>query len=298
MIPVLHSIDTLLNRFDELSKCHTGFLSNFDINYPDIKNPLRSVTRTEEEQDKTNANLLLVVNDDRKESVRTIEDFHRRIVKNRYLHRPPVYSSLDNLSLLRVPSRTSSVTTDSTLFTRISQIRNTSQPNIQSKEKLTTITKPKVAAQNLSTQRSARSTITVFTMETVNRLARPKTYPQLPDQKPIIKYVQRRSKTYGYVKKETLKCSSLPSNPPLSIKRTKTTAIKPAPKKLKVEKKIPIQIQKSIPMRDFSFPIVFYAPIPTVCLAFPSQSQQKSSRTVILPKTITKNKRLMIPLRA
>jgi len=289
MIPVLHSIDTLLNRFDELSKCHTSFLSNFDINYPEIKNPLRIVSRTEEEQEKTNANLLFVVNDNRKESIRTIEDFHRRIIKNRYLHRPPVYSSLDNLSFLRVPSRTSSITTDSTLFTRISRIKNTSQRNIQSKEKL-----PKVPAQNLSTQRSARSTITAFTMETVNRLARPKTYP---DQKPIIKYVQRRSKTCGYIKKETFKCSSLPSNPPLSIKRTKTTAIQPAPKKLKVDKKIPIQIPKSIPRRDFSFPLVFYAPIPTVSLAFPSQPQQKSSRIGILPKTITKNKRLIIPLR-
>jgi hypothetical protein len=131
-------------------------------------------------------------------------------------------------------------------------------------------------------------------METVNRLARPKTYS---DQKPIIKYVQRRSKTYGYIKKETFKCSSVPSNPPLSIKRTKTTAIQPAPKKLKVDKKIPIQRPKSIPRRDFSFPLVFYAPIPTVSLAFPSQPQQKSSRIGILPKTITKNKRLTIPLR-
>ncbi|CAF1516360.1 unnamed protein product, partial [Adineta steineri] len=41
MIPVLRSIDSLLNRFDELSQRHTTLVSNFDKNFTNIENPLR-----------------------------------------------------------------------------------------------------------------------------------------------------------------------------------------------------------------------------------------------------------------
>jgi hypothetical protein len=48
MIPVLRSIDSLINRFDELSKYHADLLSNFDTNFSDVQNPLRNVARTED----------------------------------------------------------------------------------------------------------------------------------------------------------------------------------------------------------------------------------------------------------
>ena len=83
MIPVLRSIDSLFNRFDELSKCHANFLSNFDTNFSEFENPLRNVARTEEEQRKTAANILFVVNenDDQIGSIETIEENNRNLYR-------------------------------------------------------------------------------------------------------------------------------------------------------------------------------------------------------------------------
>jgi hypothetical protein len=293
MIPVLRSIDSLFNRFDELSKYHANLLSAFDANFSDVENPLRNVTRTEDEQRKTAANILLAVNenDDQIGSIQTIEDFHRRIIKNRYLHRPPSYSSNDSSLLCRVPSRTSSIATDLSSFTQISQTTikaSTPQPVIpisnknfiEPKIKLTTKIKPKPVLQNPPTpRRYARGAVTAFSKETVDRLSKPKAYNQLPDQCPTIKRVQRRPKPSENIKKEVSECSTSSIPPP--IKRIKTTT-KPSSKKLKVENK------------TLSRPFIFVAPAPTIHLTFPTQP---STRIGIFPKTSSTNKRSMIHLK-
>jgi hypothetical protein len=285
MISTLRSIDSLLNRFDELSKCHDKFITNFDTHFSDIKNPLRHVSRTEDEQQKSTENLLLVVNesDDQFGSSQTLEDFHRRIIKSRYLHRPPSYSSNDISLIHRVPSRSSSITQES-----ISQITNPQlvvvlTPNkniIESKVDLTTKNKPKVVPRNSP---SARGIITAFTKETASRLSKPKRYNRLPDQKPSIKTVKQILKPYENIKKEASKCPTLPL-----INRIKTATIKPSSKKV-----IAMQTLRRNPVNNFSCPLVFVAPAPSIHLSFPIQPQQKTARFVNLPKIITTTKRSM-----
>jgi len=290
MISTLRSIDSLLNRFDELSKSHDKFISNFDTHFSDIKNPLRHVSRTEDEQQKSTENLLLVVNesDDQFGSSQTLEDFHRRIIKSRYLHRPPSYSSNDISLIHRVPSRSSSITQESISFPRISQITNSQlvvvlTPNkniIESKVDLTTKNKPKVVLRNSP---SARGIITAFTKETASRLSKPKRYNRLPDQKPSMKTVKQILKPYENIKKEASKCPTLPR-----INRIKTATIRPSSKKV-----IPIQTLSRNPVNNFSCPLVFVAPAPIIHLGFPIQPQQKTARFVNLPKIITTTKRSM-----
>ncbi|CAF1069090.1 unnamed protein product [Adineta steineri] len=300
MIPVLRSIDNLLNRFDELSKSHTNFLTDFDTNFPNIKNPLRDVTRSEEEQQKTAANILLVINEnyDEKSSPETIGSFHQRIIKNRYHHRPPNYISNENLSFQYVPSRSSSVTTDSTLLSsRVSQITtvssNASQSTIrpsnhESKIKLNTKTKPKVILQNSTTpRRFASSSVTRFTMETVNRLSKPKTYPQVFDEKPVVEQTHRRSKPHENIKKNTFESATTESMLSSGIKRTKAIFIKPSSKKLKIDNKVP----KNASINNFTCPLVFQIPIPTVNFNFPIEQEHKLSRFAVFPKTILTGKR-------
>jgi len=294
MISTLRSIDSLLNRFDELSKCHDKFISNFDTHFSDIKNPLRNVTRTEGEQRKSIENLLLDVNESYNQfrSIQTLEDFHRRLIKIRYLHRPPCYSSNDISLVHRVPSRSSSITPESISLPKISQITikennnsqsvvPTSKKNIiESKVGLTTKTK---LQNSPSPQRSARAIITAFTKETANRLSKPKRYNRLPDQKSSIKTVKQPSKPYENIKKEVSKCPKLPP-----INRIQT---KPSSKKVKVENKIPIRTRRRNPVNNFSRPLVFVAPPPIIRLSFPIQPQQKAARFVNLPKIITTTKR-------
>jgi hypothetical protein len=288
MIPVLRSIDSLINRFDELSKYHADLLSNFDTNFSDVENPLRNVARTEDEQRKTAANILLVVNenDDQLGSIKTIEDFHQSIIKKRYRHGLPSYASNDSSLSYRVSTRT-----DVSSFSQRAVKANTSQPVvptsnkniIEPKVKLTTKIKPKVASQN--SRFYARGTVTEFTMETVNRLSKPKTYRQLPsDQKATIKRVQRRPKLTETIKKETSECSTSSIPPPIKRTKATTTIVKPSPKKLKLENKTSISTS--------SRPLVFVTTAPTIHLTFPMQTQQQSSRIGILPTT---NKRSFIP---
>jgi hypothetical protein len=186
MISVLRSIDSLINRFDELSKYHADLLSNFDTNFSDVENSLRNVARTEDEQRKTAANILLVVNenDDQLGSIKTIEDFHQSIIKKRYRHGPPSYTSNDSSLSYRVSTRTelTSISQRTIRVNTSQRVVPASNKNIiQLKVKLTTKIKPKVASQN--PRLYARGTVTEFTMETVNRLSKPKTYHQLPTDK-------------------------------------------------------------------------------------------------------------------
>jgi len=311
MISKFRSIDSLLNRFDELSKCHDSFLSSFDTNFSDIKNPLRHVTRTENEQQKytEKSGLGLNQNDDPFESIGVLEDFHRRIIKSQYLHRPPTYSSNGGSLIHRVPSKSSLITIESTSLPRISQITiktNTSQPVvptsnnniIESKVNSTKIITPKVVSQNLpSPRRNARGRIRAFTMETVNRLSKPKIYNRLPDQKPPIKRIVPRPKPYENIKKEASKRSTLPSIPLPSMKRTKTTTIQSSSKKLKPEKQIPIQTSKINPVSSSFRPIIFVRSAPTIPFNFPMQLQQKLSHVDDLPKLITTTKISMIHIK-
>jgi hypothetical protein len=290
MISTLRSIDSLLNQFNELSKCHENLLSHFERNFPDVKIPLRHVVQTDQEQGKPNANILGDINkkNDQSESIGILEDFHRRIIKIRYLHRPPNYSSNDGLSINRVPTKLSLIKKESNSLSKFPQIKNkinlsqrktpTTNKNIIEKQvNLTRKIKPNLVRENSpAPRRRARGAITAFTMETVNRLSKPKTSHRLSDQKPSIQPLE----PYENIKKEA--CLTLPP-----IKRTKTAFVKPPSKKLKAESKIPIQTSKRNPINDFSRPLTFVALVPTVHLTFPTPSQQNSSHSVHLPKIMT-----------
>jgi hypothetical protein len=269
-IRVLRSIDSLINRFDQLSKYHADPLSNFDTNFSDVENPLRNVARTENEQRKTAANILLVVNenDDQLGSIKTIEDFHQSIIKKQYRHGPPSYASNDSSLSYRV-----STTIELASFSQRTIKANTSQSVVPSlnkniiepKVELTTKIKSKVTLQN--PRLYARGTVMEFTMKTVNRLSKLKTYHQLPpNQKPIIKRVQRGPKLSETIKKETSECST--SSIPSPIKRTRatTTIIKQSPRRLKLEDKTPANTSSRL--------LAFVTPAPTKHLIFPMQTQR------------------------
>jgi hypothetical protein len=329
MIPVLHSIDSLLNRFDELSQRHASFVSNFDTNFSDTENPLRDVTRSEEEQRKTTESLLKSTNEnnDQMSSFGTVEDFNRRIIKSRGHNRPPSYSSNDSSSLFhRFPSRSSFATTESappprtstsamiqaTLNASVlqsvasSSIENLTEP----KTRLKTNIKPKVIPQNPSPiRRYARSAITVFTIETVNRLSRPRTYHQSPEQKVSPKRVHRRPRIYQSIKKKVPPEPSVPlpprPEPSVSLpppppprspqKRAYQRIIKSAPIILKSDDKFPINNSKRIPVSNYPRQAIFLAAPPTIALTFPMQPELKSSRVVVIPKApITTHKTINI----
>ncbi|CAF1628042.1 unnamed protein product [Adineta ricciae] len=175
------SIDQLLRRFDELSRHHAYFLSDFSRYLPDIKNPLRNVERSEEEQQKTVGKILLERSESliRKSSSNTIEDFHTRTIVSRFRHRPPSYSSSDQSIISRIPSRTTSVSSHKDIPRWSSSTKAPSQcPTI--------------------TRRPGRPPITVFSMETVNRLAQPKIRPQASIKRAktiIVKSFTKKSKT-------------------------------------------------------------------------------------------------------
>ena len=313
MIPVLRSIDSLLNRFDELSQRHAGFISNFESNFTDIENPLHDVARDENEQRKTTENLqrIAMESDDQLGTIGTAEDFNRRITKSRSQNRPPSYSSNDSISIiLRVPSRSSWATTESappprTLTAPAAQstIRaSNSQPmptilmedhRAQPKSRLIVKTKPKVIPQNSSPiRRDARSAITTFTMETAIRLSRPKTCHRLPEPMISPKRVHRRSRPPQTMNKEAPKSPSpsIPAPPlqtsPPKIKRMHPTIIKSSPKKLKPDDRFMADNSKRIPMSNYPRPVIFLAPPPTICLTFPMQPELQSSRVVVIPKVV------------
>ncbi|CAF1388222.1 unnamed protein product [Rotaria magnacalcarata] len=328
MIPVLRSIDGLLNRFDELSQRHASFVSKFETSFTDIENPLRDVTRDEEERRKTSESILnaSMENDDQMGSFGTIEDFNRRITKSRSHNRPPSYSSNDTNSLFnRIPSRSSFATTESApplyisaLTTKqvivkprnVQSIASISSENlIEPKNRFTTKIKTKPLPQNLhKTDQYGRNVITTFTVETVNRLSRPRTYNKSPGEKVSSKRAHRRAKTYQNIKKEPADASmtpvptvpsvtSLPLPPTMEspkIKRTHPTIIKSSSKKLKVDNKIATDNSKRIPMSNYPRPTIVLAPPPTISLTFPMQPELKSSRVVVLPKTATTQKTINI----
>lgn len=206
MISTLQSLDNLLNRFDELSQCHSNLLSEFGSKLSEYKNPLRDVTRTKEEQRQTQENLRSTINESRLSiaSSGPLEDFHRRVWRSRHLHRPPNYSLNDQSLIPNIPSKSS--------FTTIESL---------SPSKVLPVAKiPKI-----SQPRPTREAITVFSMDTINRLSKPKRYNRLPE-----------------VKSPTKKS---PKIPPSTIKRPKVNLEKPSPKKIKEPMKIPRSVNTS-----------------------------------------------------
>ncbi|CAF3302188.1 unnamed protein product [Rotaria socialis] len=308
MIPALRSIDSLFNRFDELSKCHKNFLSDFDNKISVAKNPLRDIVRSEEEQQKSTKDILFAItkNDKKIGSIKTLEDFHRNIIKNRYLHRPPNYAPSDKPLFNRTISRTSSMATESTTLSNTSEtivnpplvsqlsVGPISNKNIDEvKVHVSTNIKPKCLQQNSSpTKRSTRSKIKVFSMETVNRLSKPKIYHQMLSEKPRKKYIQRRPKPRENVTKDKLKCStsSFISLPP--IKRTKATKIESVSKWSKIKNNTQTQNPQKKPTADFSSgPFAVITTVPILRLTFPTHLEQQLPPLGVLPKIITKNKR-------
>lgn len=314
MIPVLRSIDSLLNRFDELSQHHAKLVSNFETNFTDIENPLHDVARDEDEQRKTMENLSKeddIENDDQLGSGGTWEDFNRRNTKSRCQYRPPSYSSNESNSFLhRIPSRSSWATIESAPPPQTSIVKNylqttdrknnfqriasTSNENlIDPKPRFITKFKPNILPENPpSSRRHTHSPITTFTLQTAIRLSRPKTCPQFIEQKESPKRVHRRPRP-SPVKKVDASESSMNSitlsanllqNTSSKTKRTNTTKIRSSPKKLKAENNFETNNSKRIPISNYPRPAIHLAPPPTICLTFPMQPELKSSRVVVIPK--------------
>ena len=159
MISTLHSIDSLLNQFDQLTKLHSSLLSEFENKFSDIKNPLRPISPAR--------NYFKVdVNSNQFEPIGSLEDFRRRIIKYRDVHRP----SNDNTSIQRVSSKSFGTTTEVVSLSKI--LVSTSDNRVH---------QPQVKISNKeesksTSRRHARSRPNAFTMETVNRLSKPKQY--------------------------------------------------------------------------------------------------------------------------
>ena len=246
MIPVLRSLDSLLNRFDELSLRHASLASTFETNFSDVQNPLHDVSRDENEQRKTAENLQRInledSDDDQLGSFGTVDGFHRRITKSRSYNRPPSYSSNDSNSFLhRIPSGSSWATIESappprTLTMPGAQERFSSaysqtgpiisnDTQIESRSRQIIRPKPRVLVENSppSFRRQARTAATTFTLETAIRLSKPRRYNRLPEPIVTPKHVHRRPKPPQARKKEAPESSttSIPrpttSSPPLVV---------------------------------------------------------------------------------
>jgi hypothetical protein len=216
MISTLSSIDSLLNQFDELTKFHSNLLSDFDANISDTKNPLRHVSPR---KPPVNTVLNVDVNDDQFESIGSLEDFRRRIIKYRDLHRP----SNDSTSIHRVSSKSFGTTTETVSLSKI-LVSTSNNRIIEPKIKI-----PIKDESKPTPRRQARGKIRMFTMETANRLSKPKRYNRVPDQKPFVKHVSQPINLKKVVSKG-------PTLPPI-----KQTKINTNPKPIKIEPKILIQ---------------------------------------------------------
>ncbi|CAF0779157.1 unnamed protein product [Adineta steineri] len=290
MIPVLRSIDSLLNRFDELSQRHTTLVSNFDKNFTNIENPLRDVTRNEEERKKTTESILksTMKIDDQIKSYENLTQFNRYIIKSRCHNRPPSYSSYESPSFtLRTPSRGSLESILSPSTEKLPSIQTTTRANtsqsvattpinnhIKKNIQLTTKIKPKIPP---ATQWHTRTPITMFSMETANRLSKPRKYYQTTDPTTLSKQVYRRS---------------IPKSP--EMKRTNPITIKLISKKLKPEYNCSIDKSKNISINNESRPVRSLTSPKTIRLAFPVKLELNPSPIVVTPKATSTPKTLNI----
>jgi hypothetical protein len=289
MIPVLRSIDNLLDHFDELTQRHASLVADMHTNFIKTKQPLRD----EDEQRRTSDDLTMG-STEQIGSSGSNEDLNRIIPTNR----PPSFSSNDSSFYRRIPSRSSWATAESNAPQPVPIRQETAKTNNSSitinsigsligpKGRVTSKTKQRVLPPNpLAMRRNARSAITSFTMETAIRLSRPKTCYRLP--MPIVspKRVHLRPKTGQPMKKEFSASSvaSVPVDPPSrspssKTKRTNPTVIQSPPKKHKADN------SKKVPTSIYPRPIIFLAPPPTIHLTFPMQSELKPAHTFAMPK--------------
>ena len=306
MISVLRSIDLLLYRFDEISQHHSSLVSTFENNFSEIDNPLREIVRDEEEQRQTAETVSTITadSDERRVAFDNVNDFNRRIVKSRFGRRPPSYASTENIiAANRAPSRSSWITTESAPATdtapRVSTPRvlksaisepvtsTTVHEFLEAKAQMTARIKPKMASHTSPTHRRAgRPAITAFTIETINRLSRPKTHHPSPERNPSPVRVYHRSKPSHHSSKTTLDCSIpsvLTTAGKTHVKRTLPSVTKSSPKKLKGDGKSSTDNSKKIPASNYPRPVVHLAPPPTISLTFPIQSELRSSRVIVRP---------------
>ena len=185
LIASLRSLDHLLNRFDQLSQRHVQFIEHFDENFTDVDNPLRHVHRQAEEQQKTQEKLRLPlsIDDEEENRPRAMGDFHRAVKISRYLHRPPSYASNQDRPTSRTSVSTSTLTTVSAPLPPT--IRETSsadlRPSHPSKARWTNPIHHAPGREDPPPRRRyGRSPITFFSMETANRLSKPRVYHHSP----------------------------------------------------------------------------------------------------------------------
>ena len=181
IIASLRSIDQLLNRFDELSQRHAQFVEHFEQSFAETDNPLRHVHRPDDEQRKTVERILRAAEEnddgDEEQQPKAGRDFHRSMKITRYLHRPPSYVSN------RGPARSSTPTTVSEPLPRTTREIISIEPRLsQAKAQWTNPVHRAPVTQDppAPRRRYGRSPITVFTIETINRLSKPRVYHRSP----------------------------------------------------------------------------------------------------------------------
>lgn len=307
-LPVLHSIDVLLNRFDQLSQRHSELASTFEKSLFNIENPLKDISRNEEAQQQTIENMSFMSCEtiDQVVSLDNAETFNRYVTKSRCGNRPPNYSSNDSFSILnRVASRSSWLTGDSIPLVDLSSsttqksIGKTSieqsnrrigvQENSRPINESGTKTKCRILPSNPSPspfRRTNRQPITTFTMETVNRLSKPKNYHSSPDHVVVKKSSPHRSKFISPMKKEAIDLSNpslLSSGPSMQSKRTMPIRMKSPPKKLRSDSKDSVESLKRFPLSNYPRPTIHRASPNPINLTIPFQTQARSSRVIMLP---------------
>lgn len=205
MLSQLRSIDNLLNRFDELSQCHTRLIEEFNQNYSnEEENPLKDVQRDQIQRDKTMENLLkhLREQEETDESSSPLDQFNRSIRKNSHLHRPPSYSSnrSNPFSSVSIPTDSAFETKKILLstFRSISPAtRQISRPPMEETSSNVSIRPPPSFSPSNSNSKSVeRKPIRYFSIETAIRLSQPKKYSHLDIRKiPYRSLSSQRSKT-------------------------------------------------------------------------------------------------------
>lgn len=306
MLPVLRSIDVLLNRFDQLSQRHSELSSKFDTNLIDIANPLKDVAREAEEQRQTVENLSQISHETLEygSSIDNSETFNRLITKSRHGNRPPNYSSNDSFfNPNRVPSRSSWVTTESSPSNDPSSLiyqpsrkqtsnsaptsRVTFDENSRSRDRFITRSKIRISQPMLSPpRRQNRTPITAFTMETVNRLSKPRSCYASSETHTFLRKSSHRSKLVLPARKDpsASSCSTILTSTTLSqTKRTSPIPMKLQSKKPRTESKEPVSNSKKSTGTAYPRAMIDFAPPPKIQLGFPTRNEIQSSRVIVFP---------------
>ena len=269
MNPVLRSIDNLLVQFDDLSQRHATLSSDFDKTMSDFENPLRNISRSEDERRRTLENLsveTIETNEMEKsnESIDNLHKFNQHVVKSRSGHRPPSYSTIDLSTIpARSSSRSSWFTTESAPAADKLSVQKI-QPLLKASiSEPVTSTKtnefPDISNKNTENispiRRPPRRIITAFTMETVNRLSRPKIYNR-------------------------------PASRTVPIERTNSVARKSPTRKRKGENKTPEERRRKSSRTSQSRSSSHCTTVTTIRLTFPMQRELRPKRMIVAPAPI------------